>query len=145
MCPTPTARPAFTWLACNTRGNVDEIFAEEKARASQLVEGQVVLDGKPVLMRYSQTDMGLPEQLFDGDKFTLIRGLEANPFILELHFPEPRPLTGLQAAFGSVNYDITARLYPTTRTESQQFTRRSTANRMAIQTCRCSSITPRPW
>jgi len=73
----------------------------------------VLLDGKPVHMRFSQTDMGLPEQLFDGDDFTLMRGLEANPFILELYFPEPRPLSSLQAAFGSVNYDITARLYPT--------------------------------
>ena len=113
VVPYPDGTPGFYLTRLQYAGNVDEIFAEEKAARSQLVEGQVVLDGKPVLMRYSQTDMGLPEQLFDGDKFTLMRGLEANPFILELHFSEPRPLTGLQAAFGSVNYDITARLYPT--------------------------------
>ena len=73
--------------------------------------------GKPLRMRYSQIDMGLPEQIFDGDKFTLLRGLEANPFVLELYFPEPRPLSGLQAAFGSVNYTVTARLYPSPQGE----------------------------
>jgi hypothetical protein len=112
IVPYPDGTPGFYLARLQYAENALEIFAEEKEARRQLIEGEVMLNGKPVSIRYSQTDMGLPEQLFDGDKFTLMRGLEANPFIVEIYFPDPRPLVGLQAAFGSVNYDITARLYP---------------------------------
>jgi hypothetical protein len=50
--------------------------------------------------------------MFDNDSFTLMRGLEANPFILEFTFPEPRHVSGLTADFGLVNLNLTARLFP---------------------------------
>ena len=55
----------------------------------------VDLDGQTVDLVYSKLDMGRPEDIFDGDVSTLARGLEANPFVLEFHFPEPRSVHGL--------------------------------------------------
>ena len=117
VVPYPDGTPGFYLARLQYAPDVDQIFAAEQEARRQLVENTITLDGKPLRMRYSQIDMGLPEQIFDGDKFTLLRGLEANPFILELYFPEPRSLSGLQAAFGSVNYTITARLYPSPQGE----------------------------
>jgi hypothetical protein len=56
--------------------------------------------------------MGSPDLIFDGDHFTLMRGLEANPFVLELTFPEPRRFTQVEADFGLANITLTALLYP---------------------------------
>jgi hypothetical protein len=56
--------------------------------------------------------MGAPELMFDDDHFTLMRGLEANPLILEFNFPEPRHVSGLEADFGLVNLTLTASLFP---------------------------------
>jgi hypothetical protein len=113
VVPYPDGTPGFYLARLQYAPDAEHIFAMEQEARRQLVEGQVTLDGKPVRVRYSPIDMGLPEQLFDGDDFTLMRGLEANPFVLEFYFPEPRSLSGLEASFGSVNYDVTARLYPT--------------------------------
>jgi len=121
VIPYPDGTPGFYLARLQYAPNVEDVFAAEQEARRQLVEGQVMLDGKLVRVRYSQIDMGLPEQLFDGDDFTLMRGLEANPFILEFYFPEPRSLSGLEAAFGSVNYDITARLYPASDGEAREY------------------------
>jgi hypothetical protein len=112
VVPYPDGTPGFYLVRLQYASDAEQYFVAEREARRQLIEGEVTLNGKPVRMRYSQTDMGLPEQLFDGDEFTLLRGLEANPFVLELYFSEPRNLSGLTAAFGSVNYDITASLYP---------------------------------
>lgn len=69
------------------------------------------MDGEAVELRYSQIDMGSPALMFDGDPFTLMRGTEANPFILEIFFPQPRSVSGLTADFGLVNLTLTAKLY----------------------------------
>jgi hypothetical protein len=84
VVPYPDGTPGFYLARLQYAPDADQIFAAEQEARRQLVESEVTLDSKPMRMRYSQTDMGLPEQIFDGDKFTLIRGLEANPFILEL-------------------------------------------------------------
>ena len=49
--------------------------------------------------------------MFDGNTRSVARGIEANPFILDLRFPTPRSLTGLTGYFGKTNLRVTARLY----------------------------------
>ena len=39
------------------------------------------------------------------------RNLEANPFVLEFSFPQPRPITGIAADFGSMDLTMTVLLY----------------------------------
>lgn len=48
--------------------------------------------------------------MIDGDRFTLARGQEANPIIIEFIFPEPRTVAGLSADFGSMDFTLTVRL-----------------------------------
>ena len=64
-----------------------------------------------VKLDHSQIDMGAPSLMFDDDPFTLIRGLEANPFVLEMTFEEPRQINGIIADFGQVGLSLTALLY----------------------------------
>lgn len=112
MIPYPDGTPGFYFARFKYTDNADALFASEKEQRSQLVTGQVVIDGQTVTMRYSQTDMGVPQQIFDNDTFTLMRGLEANPFVLELDFPQERSFSGLVANFGLVNITVTVQLFP---------------------------------
>ncbi|MCI0520121.1 MAG: glycosyltransferase family 39 protein [Chloroflexi bacterium] len=107
----PDGSPGFYFFRMRYSDDVDALFAAEKEARRQLVSAHAVLDGQTIAIRHSQIDMGLPDYMFDGDSFTLMRGMEANPFILELEFPEARRISGITADFGLVNVKLTAILY----------------------------------
>jgi hypothetical protein len=112
IIPYPDGSPGFYFTRLRYANNVDAIFAAEKEARKTLVVGDVTMDGQNLELRYSQIDMGEPALMFDGDLFTLMRGMEANPFILEFYFPQPRTVSGLDADFGSIDITLTAKLYP---------------------------------
>ena len=112
VVPYPDGSPGFYLARLEYSEAADQIFAAEKEARRQLVESQVTIAGETALVRYSQIDMGAVQLAFDGDAFTLMRGLEANPFILEIEFPSPRRIAKLEAEFGLVNLQVTVKLYP---------------------------------
>jgi len=67
--------------------------------------------GEVITVRHSVADMGTPPDLFDGNPSSLLRGLEANPLIIELAFPKPRPVTGIAGHFAHMPYTVTAELF----------------------------------
>lgn len=109
--PYPNGSPGFYLARLAYADNVAEIFAAEQEARRQLVETVLLLEGETVILRYSQIDMGGPTLMFDGDEFTLMRGLEANPFILELIYPQPRRVSGLEADFGLMDVVLTVKLF----------------------------------
>jgi hypothetical protein len=117
VIPYPDGRPGFYFARLAYADNFDTIISEEKAVRSKPVQGQVVIDGQQVQVTHSQFDAGQLRDLFDGDTFSLARGLEANPLVLEFTFPQPRPMTGLEATFGSMDLTLTAKLYADGATE----------------------------
>ncbi len=110
VIPYPDGSPGFYIVKLAYSEGVDQIFATEKEARRQLIEAQVILDGETVLVRHSQIDMGAVQFAFDQDTFTLMRGLEANPFLLEIEFPSPRQVSSMRAEFGLVNIQVTAKL-----------------------------------
>jgi hypothetical protein len=111
ILPYPDGNPGFYFARLAYADNVDAIFAAEREARRQLVQDQIVLDGQPVTIRYSQLEAGQIKDLFDGDPFTLVRGREANPLIVDFTFSQPRPVTGLTGTFGTMDFALTARLY----------------------------------
>jgi len=109
----PDGSPGFYFARLAYVQNIDEIFAGEIAARRRLVEEQVRLGDQAVLVRHSRLDGGRLSDIFDGDRFTLGRVQEANPAIFELAFTRPRPVTGLSADFGSMDFELTVELYET--------------------------------
>jgi hypothetical protein len=107
----PDGTPGFYIIHLAYADNADEIFTQEKIARSQPEEGEVVIDNQMVKIKYSRLDMGGPENIFDGDIYTLMRGLEANPFIVELDFPEPRTISQVIADFANMDFTLTLKLY----------------------------------
>lgn len=116
----PNGEPGFYLVRLVYADNVAEVFAIEQEARRQLVETQVEIDGEAVLLRHSQIDMGGPELMFDGDEFTLMRGLEANPFILEVTFDPPRSIGALEADFGLMDVELSVKLFAANASDPAQ-------------------------
>jgi hypothetical protein len=62
----------------------------------------VTLDGQTVTVLYSLSEPADPAVLLDGNPGTLLRGFEANPWIVEFQFPEPRRIGSIELTVGSM-------------------------------------------
>ena len=94
-------RPPSTNLADST---IEAELAGLKTEA-------VKLNDETIKMTYSSLDMGQSQDVFDQDTRTLIRGRQANPFVLDFVFPTPKPITGLVMDFGGMDFDLRVQVY----------------------------------
>jgi len=115
--PYPNGKVGFYVVRLAYMENVDEIFAREYQLRRQLVEAFIVVEGISAKVKYSQIDDGELGNLFDQKAHTLMRGREANPFVLEFEFIQPQSLKGLQAQFGSMDFELVLYLYPDGQTQ----------------------------
>jgi hypothetical protein len=92
VIPYPNGEPGFFVVRMQYADNIEEILAAEKEARSQPMIEDVELDDQPIHVTYSRIDGGEIGNIFDNDVNTLMRGLEANPFIVQLEFDEPRPI-----------------------------------------------------
>jgi hypothetical protein len=110
--PYPNGQVGFYFVRLQYVDNIDEILAAEQELRNALQEATISISGEPVQVSYSMLDMGTIDQVFDGDRKTVARTLEANPFIIELTFPEEHQLSGYKMVLGSADIRVTAILYP---------------------------------
>jgi hypothetical protein len=113
----PNGQPGFYFFQMSYVDQIAEILAAERAARSALLEETVVLPDGPAQIRYSMLDMGEARSVFDGDEFSVARTLEANPFVLEVIFPDPRPLNGFDIVIGAANGELRTYLYASTEAE----------------------------
>lgn len=104
----PDGSPGFYFVRLRYSDEAEAIFAAEAEQRRQLQQSEVFLDGQALQSRYSMFDMGEITHAFDGDPYTFVRTLEANPLVVELAFPEAIRLEGLSLITGSADVDITA-------------------------------------
>jgi 4-amino-4-deoxy-L-arabinose transferase-like glycosyltransferase len=111
IIPYPNGEAGFYVVHLAYVNNVDTIFAQELETRRKPVEETITLNGQDVVMRYSKIDSGQLADIFDDNPYTLIRGLDANPFIIDMEFSTPRQINGLSADFGSMEFQLTVWLY----------------------------------
>lgn len=112
ILPYPDGKPGFYFVRLKYVDNIEQILTSEREARSALQQGEVIIGGELVQVKYSMLDMGTIDLLFDGDKQSVARTLEANPFIIELTFPEEHTFTGYNMFLGSADIRITTSLYP---------------------------------
>lgn len=106
IIPYPDGRPGFYAVRLRYVDGIDAIVAAERLARQQLITTTVQLDGQPITVRHSRLDMGSPQDIFDANPKTLMRGLEANPFIVEFLFPSPRTITTLGLHVRCQNFTV---------------------------------------
>jgi len=99
----PDGRPGFSFVRLRYSENADAVFAAEKGARGKLQQDTAAFDGQSVTVRHSLLDMGSLPALFDGRPETLIRGLEANPFVLEIALPRPRTISKVSLTLGAMD------------------------------------------
>ncbi len=112
ILPLPDGRPGFYLLKLAYLPNAADLFTAEAAERAKPVVEQLTIDGVPTMVSHSLFDGGRIENLIDGDPFTLARGYEANPLLLDFSFATPRALSGLRLTTATMNFTVTATLTP---------------------------------
>lgn len=107
----PNGKPGFEFVRMLYVDNIDAVFQKEKEERAKPVTDQVKINGETVKVIHSQFDSGETKDMFDGDSYTLARGREANPLLIELDYPTPRPVTSLYASFGQMRFTATVSLF----------------------------------
>ena len=115
IVPYPDGTPGFYFVRLRYADHVDEVFAAEKVARQALRESTLRIDGQDVRVRHSYLDGDFQDQsiaqVFDNDPLTLAKTFEANPFVIELTFPEPRMLNGFSIRIGAAKLQITLKCY----------------------------------
>jgi hypothetical protein len=117
----PDGTPGFYVLQASYRSDVDQIFTVEKEARKKLVTENYNLNGQNLVVSYSMVNTGEIKNLFDNDQSTLIRGLEANPFIIEIEFPRPQSISEITLATNTINIRVTTFLYPPNGQNAKKF------------------------
>jgi hypothetical protein len=99
----PDGRPGFRFVRVRYSADAPEIFQEERRARSVLKEETTAVGGEIWTIRHSVADMGSVPDLFDGRPDSLLRGLEANPFVIEIVFPSLRNVKGVALSLGGMD------------------------------------------
>jgi len=108
----PDGSPGFYFVRAAYADNVDDLLRAEREARRRPIAGEVEVNGQVWQVSYSPLGAGQLSHLFDGDTFTLVRGLEANPLVFEFTFPQPLAIDSLAADFGSMDdFTLTLNFY----------------------------------
>jgi hypothetical protein len=123
VIPYPNGEPGFYFVRLAYVDNVDALFAADRLARQQLRSGTATVDGQSVSVRHSQLDIGSLPDLFDGNTRTLIRGMEANPLVIELEFGAPRTISTIGIDLGSMDlFSVRVVLTLPARADAHEYT-----------------------
>jgi hypothetical protein len=109
----PDGSPGFYFSRLAYADTIDQIFQAERDARRQLIAGTVTASSEVVQVLYSPLGSGQLKDIFDQDPFTLVRGLEANPLILDLTFPSAHALQSIALQVGTMeDFTLTVLAYP---------------------------------
>ena len=91
--------------------NAAALFAAERAAKRALITEAFDLNGEALRVTHHQFDVGSLRQIFDGDAYSVARGVEINPFVFDIAFSEPRAVESLSGIFGRVRFKLSAQVF----------------------------------
>ncbi len=104
--PYPDGRDGFFFIHLTYVDRAEEILAELREQRRQPVSESTLLDGQTVLIKHTPFGLGTLGDLFDGDSFTVVRTQESNPATLDIAFPEPREVSGIEMMVGTMDFEL---------------------------------------
>lgn len=112
IIPYPNGEPGFYFSKVEYAPDIEKIFTEEQAARRKMQSASLTLpDGQAIDVEFSTLDMGEIKHVFDGDRNTLARTWESNPFRIVVHFAQPRRIDQLIVKVGGEGTRITAELW----------------------------------
>lgn len=107
----PDGSEGFYFVRLAYVDNVDALFDADEAARLQPVTDIIQLGDTNASVTHLQFEAGRIQDLFDGDTFTLVRFIEANPVYLDFDFSAPHHITALAMDTGTMDFTLTVSLY----------------------------------
>jgi hypothetical protein len=85
----------------------------EKVIPAGVISDEIRLEDETIRMIHSPLDIGQSKDVFDHNLDTLMRGVNVNPFILDIEFPQPQTIRGLMMDFGRMDFVMRVQVYGT--------------------------------
>jgi 4-amino-4-deoxy-L-arabinose transferase-like glycosyltransferase len=98
--PYPDGRAGFLFIRLRYVDNIDIILAAEKEARKVLQKAEIDVNGLIAHVTYSYLDMGVIEQIFDGNLESLVRTMEANPMKVNIDFASAQTIKGVKIKIG---------------------------------------------
>lgn len=108
----PNGEPGFIFVRLQYVDNVKELFSEDLERRKQLIQSSFIVLNQLTQVGCSPVDIGSAAGLFDGNTESVIRGKEANPFVVDLRFPKAQKVSSAAVYLRNEMYEITILAYP---------------------------------
>ncbi|HEX4440879.1 MAG TPA: hypothetical protein VH854_12455 [Thermoanaerobaculia bacterium] len=86
--------------------------APPPSKGGVMVTDKALMDGHLVEVTHSKWDGGQTSDMFDTNKDSLARTENANPAIIDIKLPEPRPLKGVSLTTGGMDAGLTVIVHP---------------------------------
>ena len=123
IIPYPTGEDGFYFVRMRYGDDIEQIMENERQERLALRSAEILIDGELVTVKHSMLDIGEVGHIFDGDPHTLGRTFEANPAVIELHYPTPRTIRGVSVIIGSTEAEIRAVLRSDSSSAPLEFTK----------------------
>lgn len=120
----PDGTPGFYFVRLRYSRDADALMAEERRARHALVTEKTVMAGKEIVVSHSRLDMGPIGNVFDGNPASLIRTDRVNPAVVEIAFPEPRPIAAVVATTSSMDLELTVQLFEAGRSEPRMVSKK---------------------
>jgi hypothetical protein len=102
----PDGSPGFRFVWLRYAPDFEEQQAAVRESWHKLRQEEMQLDGETVRVGHSAFDIGGIQGLFDGDPATLVRTENANPAVIVVQFPHPRPIRGIRLTTASMDFEL---------------------------------------
>ncbi len=111
VVPYPDGRPGFYFAHVAYADNADALIQAEQHALRQRVTETAIINGEPVEISHPRFDVGNIAAMFDGDPFTVARGVAANPLVLDFKFSHPTSINGVAGYFGRAHLRLKFSVY----------------------------------
>jgi hypothetical protein len=120
----PNGAPGFYFARIRYSAEADAIFAREAEIRSQPLTQRLEVGRRPAEVVYSRLDIGRIVDVFDGDRFTLGRTIEANPAIFDITFDLAQQVRSITLATGTLRLDLVVRVFESPDADPKIYTLR---------------------
>ncbi len=122
IIPYPNGKPGFYIARVEYSENADAIFEQEALARRQPMKDSVEMNGETYEITYSRIEAGQILDIFDGNPGSLMRGLEANPFTIDIVFPNTKTLSGFSLTIATIpGYNIKSTVFAVDGSEIETY------------------------
>ncbi|MBI9049351.1 MAG: glycosyltransferase family 39 protein [Anaerolineaceae bacterium] len=117
----PNGQTGFSFVSLKYIDAIEDVFAEEVAARKILQVEELPISGVPAAVSYSYLDMGQINDIFDHDDASMIRTMEANPMVIQVHYNHPTDLERCTVRIGGTASTMDLELYNDEQTMIGQY------------------------